>query len=71
MSYVAHEEVDWRHPVDDPPPRGAKVLLYLYPNGVTIIGEFHKSGAKLWAPLPKVSAVLKRRLENESDPTGH
>ena len=61
--YVAAQEIEWIHPDDVPPPRGAKVLLYLHPNGVAIIGEFHKSGAALWAPLPKVSAELKQRLE--------
>lgn len=63
--YMAAEEVAFLHPDDCPPPRGTKVLLYMYPHGVTILGEFHKSGASLWAPMPKVSREMKDRLAKE------
>lgn len=64
--YLAESGIDWQHPADHPPPRGTKVLLYMHPHGVTVIGEFHKSGAKLWAPLPRVSREMKDRLDREA-----
>ncbi len=54
-----------RHPADDPPPKGTKLMLYMYPHGITVIGEWQHSGATLWAPMPRVSEAMKARLEAE------
>jgi hypothetical protein len=62
---VSADEIHWRHPDDEPPPKGTKLLLYLYPNGITIIGEWQHSGASLWAPMPRVAKDMKARLEAE------
>jgi hypothetical protein len=65
MSYIAADQVEWKHPHDFPPPHGVKLLLYTYPYGITIIGEWQNSGASLWSPLPKVPIELKIRLDEE------
>lgn len=62
--YIAGDDVQWRHPKDSPPPHGTKLLIYMYPYGTTIIGQWQHSGGALWSPLPKVPADLKQRLEN-------
>ena len=62
---IAEAGVEWRHPADHPPPLGTKLLLYSFPHGITVIGEWQHSGANLWAPMPKVSAEMKARLEAE------
>lgn len=63
--YVAADDVELLHPADHPPEHGAKMLLYMFPWGVTIIGQWQGSGAALWAPLPKVSAEMYDRLDRE------
>lgn len=63
--YLASEEIEWKHPHDFPPPHGTKLLLYMFPYGITVIGEWQNSGATLWAPLPKVSEEMKERLNSE------
>lgn len=62
---IAEAGVVWRHPADFPPPKGTKLLLYTYPYGITVIGEWQHSGASLWAPMPKISDEMKARLEAE------
>lgn len=62
---VAEAGVTWRHPADFPPPKGTKLLLYMYPYGITVIGEWQNSGATLWAPMPRISQEMKDRLEHE------
>lgn len=62
---LAEQGVHWRHPADSPPPKGTKLLLYMYPHGITVIGEWQHSGATLWAPMPRVSSEMKDRLEAE------
>lgn len=63
--YLAGSEIEWRHPHDFPPPHGTKILLYMHPHGIAVIGQWQHSGANLWAPLPKVSAEMKARLDTE------
>jgi hypothetical protein len=63
--YVAADAVELLHPADHPPEHGAKMLLYLFPWGVTVVGQWQGSGAALWAPLPKVSAEMHDRLARE------
>lgn len=65
--YLADKEIEWRHPHDNPPPHGTKLLLYMHPYGITVIGQWQHSGATLWAPLPKVSADMKARLDAEHE----
>lgn len=57
--YVAGEAV-WRLPEEEAPPLGVRVLL-LNPGGVCIVGVW-ADWALAWAPLPKLTEVLKRRL---------
>lgn len=64
MTYSAENSIAWRHPDDYPPPYGSKVLLWM-PTGVMIIGNWHNSGAALWAPLLKVPLELKERVWNQ------
>jgi hypothetical protein len=64
---VAEAGVTWRHPADHPPPKGTKLLLYFYPHGITVIGEWQHSGAALWAPMPRVGQDMKDRLEAEQE----
>jgi len=66
--YLAEEKVEWRHPADSPPPLGTKLLIYMWPGGTTVIGDWQHSGGALWAPLLKVPAELKQRLEEEWKP---
>ena len=63
--YLAEFDIAWQHPDDNPPPHGTKLLLYMYPHGVAVIGEFQNSGARLWAPLPSVPRELRGRLKKE------
>jgi len=63
--YLADHLIEWRHPHDDPPPLGTKVLIYTHPYGITVIGQWQHSGGSLWAPLPRVHPDMKARLERE------
>lgn len=54
----------WRHPADDPPPRGEKILLYTIGHILTV-GHWKDSDCLLWAPKPKLSKELKERLSRE------
>lgn len=50
---AASGEVYWRDPEDDPPPRGAKLLI-LTSGGVAVFGEWtNQSNFVAWSPLPK------------------
>lgn len=64
-NYLADDDCDWRHPKDRPPPHGTKLLLYMHPHGITVIGEWQNSGAALWAPLRRVPREMKDRLDRE------
>lgn len=63
--YVSANEVEFLHPADFSPEHGAKMLLYMFPYGVTVVGQWQGSGASLWAPLPKVGPEMYARLDRE------
>lgn len=54
----------WKHPADEPPPQGEKVVLYTT-TGIAIMGHWRNEDCVLWAPLPKLSKELKTRLDSE------
>ena len=57
----------WRHPDDDPPPLGEKILI-LTTSLICVIGQWDKHGRyRAWAPLPKIDPALKARLYKEDD----
>ncbi len=59
MNYAAGQTY-WRDPVEEPPPRSAKVLL-LNPSGVAVIGPW-AHWAVAWAPLPKIPQSIKNKM---------
>lgn len=63
--YLAEPHPEYRHPADDPPPLGTKLLL-LTRGGVTVTGNWDpEQGSIAWAPMPKLSPELKERLRSE------
>lgn len=63
--YLAADRPSFRHPLEDPPPLGTKLLL-LTRGGVTVTGLWDpEQGAIAWAPMPKLSLELKNRLRSE------
>lgn len=63
--YEASSPGEWRHPNDDPPPRGSKIVM-LTRTGIQIIGLW-QVGCVAWMPLVKVHPELKRRLYDEGN----
>lgn len=61
--YVAGAAV-LRHPDDDPPPKGSKILVYNHMAGITTIGVWGQ-GFHLWSPMPGVDDDMKQRLNEE------
>lgn len=60
--YLAAPNPEFRHPQDDPPPLGTKLLI-LTRGGVTVTGLWDpEQGSIAWAPMPKVSPELKAQL---------
>lgn len=53
----------WKHPKDEPPPRGTKLVL-LTIGGVGTLGPWGDD-CVLWSPMPKISKEMKLRLEAE------
>lgn len=57
----------WKHPKDEPPPAGTKIVL-LTGGGIATLGHWG-GDCVLWAPLPKISKEMKLRLEVERKAT--
>lgn len=63
--YLAAPHPEYRHPDDEPPPLGTKLLI-LTRGGVCVIGQWNpQEGAVAWSPLPKLNEELKTRLRTE------
>ena len=60
MNVIAEHRPDWRHPKDEPPPKGVKLLI-LSPYGIAQTGDWYE-GAAAWMPLPRIKNDLKERL---------
>lgn len=54
----------WKHPVDEPPPMGEKILL-LTKGGIATIGHWGND-CSMWSPLPKRTREQKDRLDREA-----
>ena len=66
--YLADDRPEFRHPDDDPPPLGTKLLI-LTRGGVCVVGTWStQEGAVAWSPMPRVPIELKRRLAKEGSP---
>jgi hypothetical protein len=53
IGYHASNDVGFRFPDEEPPPRGVKLLIYTS-GGVCIIGDWRDDmGYEQWSPLPK------------------
>lgn len=63
--YLAAPAPEWKHPADEAPPLGTKLLI-LTRGAVCVIGLWDpEHGAVLWAPLPKISQEMRDRLAAE------
>jgi hypothetical protein len=63
--YMASSRLRWRHPADEVPPLGTKLLI-LTDGGVCVIGLWDpQTGARAWCPLPRLSKEMKKRLSEE------
>jgi hypothetical protein len=48
-----------------PPPSGAQKLILLSRYGVTTIGTFQEDFHVAWAPLPKIPASVKAKMNQK------
>lgn len=65
IGYIAERLPDFRHPADDPPPKGVSLLM-INESGVLIKGPWPADDRMAcWQPLPKMSEELKERLYRE------
>lgn len=58
--HVTTDEIMFRDPDVDPPPRGVGILM-LNPGGVLVVGAWEKT-AVAWCPKPKVPDSVKAKL---------
>lgn len=63
MKVLAEHSPTWRHPDDDPPPHGTKLMM-ISPWGIAQTGDWY-AGAACWMPLPKLPQELQDRLKKE------
>jgi len=60
--HLASDNPQYRHPKDDPPPLGTKLLL-LTQGSICVVGDWRpEQGAVAWSPLPKISDELRAKL---------
>jgi len=61
--YVSELRPQYRLIVDEPPPKGAKVILKGIHTGA-VIGQYYEGGQFVaWAPLPSFTHEQKERLK--------